>query len=282
LPFQTGVEPGCAQAYCRTNDKVRETPMTLEEIAIALVAARQAGRSLEGFPGGAPATLKDSYALQALALARTGEAVAGWKVGMVRPDLRESFGTTRWAGPVRQSGLKITETGAEITVVSGGFAAVEAELAVRIGRDAATPEDAIAAIDACCVAIEVLGSPVANLGTAGPGAPIGDLGGNAGLVVGPSIGDPAQLSSPDRLTSRMLIDGEVVGEGDAGRLPGGPLESVRFLATLLAERGGGLKAGDWITTGATTGAHLIAPGQTARAEFGAVSVEVTIVAAEVS
>jgi len=256
--------------------------MTLDEIADALVAARQAGRSLEAFPGGAPATLADAYALQELALAKTGEAVVGWKVGMVRPEFRESFGTTRWPGPVRESGLKTRDGVGEIAVVAGGFAAVEAELAVRLGRDADTPEDAIRAIDACHVAIEVLGSPVANLGAAGPGAPIGDLGGNAGLVIGVSIGDPAQLFEPEKLTSRMLIDGEVVGEGHAGKLPGGPLESVQFLVGQLAERGRTLKAGDWITTGATTGAHLIAPGQTARAEFGAFTVEVAIVAAPVS
>jgi 2-keto-4-pentenoate hydratase len=49
--------------------------------------------------------------------------------------------------------------------------------------------------------------------------------------------------------------------------PGGPFESLRFLLGSSARRGRPLRAGDWVSTGAITGVHDIAAGQTARVVF---------------
>ena len=50
-------------------------------------------------------------------------------------------------------------------------------------------------------------------------------------------------------------------------MPGGPLAAVLFLARHLAARGRGLKEGDWVSTGASTGIHPVRPGDAARAVF---------------
>ena len=66
----------------------------------------------------------------------------------------------------------------------------------------------------------------------------------------------------------MRIDGGTVGTGGATSIPGGPFDSLAFLLNALALRGLRPLAGQWISTGAATGVHRIAIGQTAEADFG--------------
>ncbi|HBF91838.1 MAG TPA: 2-keto-4-pentenoate hydratase, partial [Hyphomonas atlantica] len=60
-----------------------------------------------------------------------------------------------------------------------------------------------------------------------------------------------------------LIDGQTVGTGDASGIPGGPIESFRFMLENSARRGMPLKKGMAITTGAVTGVHAAHVGQKA-------------------
>ncbi len=56
--------------------------------------------------------------------------------------------------------------------------------------------------------------------------------------------------------------------------------AVAWLACHLATRGRRLRAGDVVSTGMTTGVHLVRPGSEARFDFrGAASVTLTVVAA---
>ena len=64
------------------------------------------------------------------------------------------------------------------------------------------------------------------------------------------------------------IDGVLVGQGSAASIPGGPMESVRFLLQHTARRGRPLKAGQLVSTGAATGIHDILAGQHGRVSFG--------------
>ena len=59
-----------------------------------------------------------------------------------------------------------------------------------------------------------------------------------------------------------------VGQGSAASIPGGPMESVRFMLEHAARRGRPLQAGQLISTGAATGIHNIAVGQVGRVSFG--------------
>jgi 2-keto-4-pentenoate hydratase len=93
-----------------------------------------------------------------------------------------------------------------------------------------------------------------------------DFGNNRGLFLGPVIADwRARLSS---LTCETFIEGRSVGRGGATSIPGSPLEAVRFLLEHCARRGRPLRRGQLVSTGAATGIHQIAVGQTARVAFG--------------
>ena len=244
-----------------------------EGIAAAFVQARMRAVALPGFPGSIPRLIADGYAVQDRAIALWPDELVGWKVGDIAPERRDAAGDERLVGPVFRRAL--WHAGAEPTpfpVYSGGFAAVEAEYAFRLAHDA-PPErrewsdsQARDIVGAMHVAVETAGSPLATINELGPRVVVSDFGNNAGLILGPEIPGGAHLD-PAALTCSMAIDGETVGTGGAARLVGGPLGALAFALGCCARRNLPLRAGMWVTTGATTGIHRIRPGQHAVARF---------------
>jgi 2-keto-4-pentenoate hydratase len=248
---------------------------TAKAIARAFLDARANGRALADFPLALPETLAEAYAIQELEMAEFSNGVTGWKIAMVKPDLRAHYGAERISAPiVRLVDARVAaDRAVEIAVVEGGFAAIEAEFAFRMAEDLPirelpyTPAEFEAAIASLHVAAEVAGSPLASINDLGPAAVVSDHGNNAAIVIGDEIAD-WQQHRLETLTSRSLVDGAEVGKGSAASLEGGPLGALSFLVGNLAERGHYLKTGDWVSTGATTGVHRIAIGSVGVVDFG--------------
>ncbi|WP_370673949.1 2-keto-4-pentenoate hydratase [Pleomorphomonas sp. PLEO] len=256
-------------------------------IASRFVEARRAAIALGAFPRVQPNTLADAYRVQERAIALDGRAIAGWKIAGIRPDLREGLGANRLAGPIMAGNVHYLPTGgaARAPVFVGGFAALEAEFVAVFGRDL-LPVDGTFTADAIKQALsglhagsEIASSPLATLNDLGPTAIASDHGNNAGAVVGPEVTGwrDADLSA---LTSRMLINGNVAGEGSAANVMGGPFAALQFLAEHLLTRNRHLRAGDIVLTGMTTGIHQVMPGDKGRIEFsGATACDIEVVAA---
>jgi 2-keto-4-pentenoate hydratase len=243
-------------------------------LAAALVAARRDRRALTEFPGPVPSDLATAYAVQDAAIEKFGAGVVGWKIAAVAPQFRDRFDVPRLSGPV-MDGTVIKASGeapVEITPIPGGFAAIEAEFVIRMDRDLpprATPyteADVTAAAGAMHGGVEFAGFPLKIINDIGPGAVIPCFGNNAAIIVGPAIAD-WKSRPPDSLGTHVEIDGREVGRGSAAKVAGGPLSALLFLVNHLSERGRGLKAGDWISTGASTGVHDVVPGNVARLVF---------------
>ena len=250
----------------------------MHEVAQALARARREATALAGFPGALPADLTQAYAIQRQVLAEAGPA-GGWKVAMIPPPVRSQFTVDRIAGPILTETIQRSESPKAAFVVNvydGGFSALEAEFAFVMGGDL-NPIDApydeatiAASVASLHAAVEIASSPISSMFTLGPLAMVADFGGNAGAIVGPEF--PDWRDGPlERLGSRMSIDGVVVGEGSAAKVPGGPLAALRYLADHLAGLGLGLAAGDVVLTGMTTGVHPIKPGSSAVVEFPGVA-----------
>jgi 2-keto-4-pentenoate hydratase len=256
-----------------TNERSEARRRTAAAIARRFVAARRDAKSLAEFPGTIPPDLEAAYLCQDLAIKAWPDRLIGWKVGLIAPPLRALFGTDRLAGAIFEAGLRKARDTVEFPVFVGGFAAVEAEFVLRIAHDAPagkldwTERESQALIGAMHVGIETAGSPLATINELGPTVVAADFGNNAGLILGPPIRDwSAQpLKSLAVVTS---IDGKIVGRGDAGLLPHGPIGALQFLAGQTAKIGRPLKAGMLVSTGAVTGVHEIKPGQSALADFG--------------
>lgn len=244
-----------------------------ERIARAFVAARRAGSSIAAYPGTPPADFAASYAIQEQAIALYGEAVVGWKVGRVNPPHDSVHGSDRLAGPIF-AGSTAVAAGAEVAmpVFDGGFAAVEAELLFRIdslpNSDSSALDDAaiMAHVGAVHVGIEIASSPYARINSDGPLVTASDFGNNGGLIVGAEL--PGwRTRDLAAVVGAVSIDGTEVGRGDMHALPGGPIESVRFLLGHVAARPSPMRLPFWVSAGAISGVHVIAIGSHAVASF---------------
>nr|WP_283938017.1 2-keto-4-pentenoate hydratase [Sphingomonas caseinilyticus] len=243
-------------------------------IAGRFVSARRAAEGISGYPGDMPASLEEAYRIQDEAIATWPHPVRGWKVGRVVPPFTAQFGTDRLAGPIFSVAEATQDVDVAMPVFADGFAAGEAEFLFRIGS---TPppgktrfslEEAADLIDAVHVGIEIASSPLPTINALGPVAVVSDFGNNNGLLVGPPIPDWARSGFED-WTVATLVDEVEVGRGSSSAFPDGAAGSARFLFELMAGRGIQLLPGQWISTGAVTGVHEAAPGQTVEARFGA-------------
>jgi 2-keto-4-pentenoate hydratase len=256
------------------NSGVRANDAQSAAIARQFVAARSSGTPLVSFPGRIPADLATAYDVQEAAIDLWPDEIAGWKVGLVGRDLIPVFKQDRLAGPIFRAAVRTSAPGVptRFPVFSGGFAAVEAEFLLLLGRDAPprkldwTRAEAAELVAAVHVGVETAGSPLATINELGPGAIVSDFGNNAGLIVGPLLSD-WRTRPVEEWHAESFIDGASVGRGHGAVPPGGPFESLRFLLALGARRGRPLKAQDWVSTGAITGVHSIRAGQRARLSF---------------
>jgi 2-keto-4-pentenoate hydratase len=232
---------------------------------------------LADFPGDIPETLEAAYTIQDAAIAQWPDTLRGWKVGRIHEPWLSRFGDDRLVGPIFRRDIREARIGQEVRfpVFAGGFAAVEAEFVLRLAADAPpkktswTAQDAGALVDAMFAGIEPAGSPLASINDLGPAVIISDFGNNAGLILGPAFRSWRGVRL-DQFTTETFIDGQFVGRGTAASVPGGPFAALAFALECCAKRGLPLKAGQYVSTGATTGVHRIGAGQRARVVFGGV------------
>ena len=257
------------------------TPRAEDLVAAALVDARREGRSLTGFPGVVPASMAEAYQIQELAMSRWQDTLVGWKIGFVPADRRDAGDPDRLVGPIwsqqcQHSGDQGSP--AEVGIFASGFAAVEAELVIRLGQDLPahdgsgwTAEEAADLEQHLLVGIEVASSPIPDINALGPTVIAADFGNNNGLVLGSILTD-----RPGEAAVRLAcyVDGQLMGEGSAENLPGGIHRGLATALNILASRGQPVRAGMVFATGAITGIHPIRPGQRCRVNVrGGPSVE---------
>jgi 2-keto-4-pentenoate hydratase len=244
-----------------------------EHVAAELVAARSQRRGLSRFPGDVPADMAAAYRIQDLAIARWPDSLAGWKIGYIAPDRRAAGDPDRLVGPVwAQQCHRGAYHGSpvEMAIFASGFAAVEAELVIRLGADLPvhdgrvwTAEEAAGLDQELLLGIEVASSPVPDINSLGPTVVAADFGNNNGLVLGAVLADEPG-AAPAALT--CSVDGRLVGEGSAENLPGGMHHGLATALNILVGRGQPVRAGMVFATGAITGIHVIGPGQHCRVE----------------
>jgi 2-keto-4-pentenoate hydratase len=257
------------------------TPAAKDVIAAELVAARREGRSLTRFPGPVPASMAEAYQIQELAMSRWQDSVVGWKIGYIPADRRSARDPDRLVGPIWRRQYHLGErhvSAVEVGIFASGFAAVEAELVIRLGQDLPANErggwtaDGAAGLEQhLLVGIEVASSPIPDINSLGPTVIAADFGNNNGLVLGSILAD---RPGAGQVQLACYVDGQLMGEGSAKNLPGGIHHGLATALNILASRGQPVRAGMVFATGASTGIHPIRPGQRCRVHVrGGPSVE---------
>jgi 2-keto-4-pentenoate hydratase len=205
-------------------------------------------------PPQAPATIRDAYDIQdkyvALLHGEHGSAV-GYKVGLTSAAMQAFCGIDHpIAGVVLAS--RLYRSGATVRRSDFGRLGLEFEIAVRIKSDVpVTPMPCTAEmirphIDGVCAAIELVDDRSADYANLDVLTLVADNSWNAGIVL-----SEFATAWPDleNLLGHATKDRVAIGEGYGRDILGHPFNSAAWLATQLASRGTGLKAGQVVMTG---------------------------------
>lgn len=241
-------------------------------IAHAFVSAHLSATSLPAFPGRLPASLDAAYAIQRDGIDLWPHDIVGWKVARIAPAIQPLVGAPRLIGPVFDGAIQRATGRTPFPVIAGGNGALEAEIVVRLAKDAPvegsplTTQEARALVDKVHIGIEIAGSAFAGNSAAGPIAMVCGLGNSLGLILGPEIEGWRDLAESIDCVCR--IDGEPVGETRLDPALTAPFDALAFACQQANHMGLSLRAGQWISTGAITGVHRIVAGQSGSADFG--------------
>jgi len=191
--------------------------------------------------------------------------IGGWKVGAA------SLEATPGCAPMPL--VWMAPSGACIRTGTHRFRGLEAEVAFQLGTDLpprATPysdEEVYAAVAGCHPAIEVLESALIN--PVDPAVRVtkdADLQMHGGFICGPAYPDWKSIDfSKEHVV--LAVDGVVRVEATGSNTSGNLLRLLPWLANQGAARTGGLRAGQWVTTGSWTGYTLAMAGSAADAHF---------------
>ena len=221
----------------------------LMEAADLLMDARRTGKPIDDLPPEVrPDTQAEAYFVQDTIATYVGGDIGGWKVGAPSPEATPMYAPMprRW---MAAGGALLNK---------GRYRGLEAEVAFLLAADLparAAPygrDEVLEAISSCHPVIEVLESGLRDPAAADRLSMIADLQMHGGFVYGPAYSDWRAVDfSRERVI--LAIDGIVRVERTGSNTAGDLFRLLPWLATHGAARTGGLRAGQWITTGSWTG-----------------------------
>jgi len=150
---------------------------------------------------------------------------------------------------------------------------MEAEFAFRMARDLSvgggpfTREQVAEAVEGVLPGLEVVDSRFHSWTTVGGPSLIADNACHGAWVRGAIVRNwrGTDLAAQE---VQLLVNGAVVQRGSGAAVLGHPLNALEWLANDLSTRGGGLEAGQYITTGVTTDIYMAERGDRVEADFG--------------
>ena len=220
----------------------------------------------------APRSQAEAYAIQhvfqSCMTAVRGPAV-GYKIAYTNAIMRERSGVNApCSGRILSKGV----LGSPAKVRRAEFLrlGVECEVAVRMASElpaSGAPysrEDITDAIEWLAVSFEVIdGRPGADAEGQDPAlkAIVTNIS-NAGAVMGEPVANWRDIDLPAS-RGRLIVNGELIGEGVGSDVLGHPVEPVAWLANNLADMGQSLEAGAIILTGSFVPPYMLDAGDSA-------------------
>lgn len=243
-----------------------------EELVGRLVAARRENRQISDLsPELVPETTDDGYRINAMVAARLGWSPLGWKIAGTTEYIRRRLGidTPIYGRTFR----RFAATSPAVLQVDALLSPlIECEFFVTLAQDLPTRDtpwtmaEIVAAVGEVHAGIEVAECRFPNASMPPLPAVLADGSASGRYVFGTIIEDwRAGLSD---MTVSLEIDGKGARAGTGADVMGDPLQPLLWLADERRRLGDGLRAGEMISTGSTTGMVPVRSARHARVRFG--------------
>ena len=229
-----------------------------------LLDARRSNNPIADLPADLiPVDIPEVYFVQDAVAAAFGP-IGGWKIGAPTAEATPLFAPmpAAWIAP----------SGSTLSGSRWRYRGLEAEIAFLVGHDLPprtqpySREEALAAMAACHPAIEVLESAFVDPTLATRFASLADLQMHGGFIYGPAF-ENWQTANFNTETVVLSVDGVIRVERTGSNTSGDLLKLIPWLANHGATRTGGLRAGQWITTGSWTGNTLATSSSAVDVDF---------------
>jgi 2-keto-4-pentenoate hydratase len=234
----------------------------IDEAVALLAGARRGEGLLEELPKSCrPETIADAHAIQDAVTAALGETVGGFKANAPpneAPTRGLIYAPTVQPTPGTMPAEDVPDCG------------VEGEIAFFFRRDLPpraepyTREEVAAAVDACA-AIEVVDSRYHDQTAVTPMERLADCISNGAFVHGPLVTDWHRLELAS-VRVCLSVNGVPVLEQRGGHPIMDPLGPAVALVNLMREAGG-VRTGQFVTTGSCTGLRYLKPGDSCAVQF---------------
>lgn len=229
---------------------------------------------IAGLPDGLrPLSRSEGYAAAAAVAARSGSTVAGWKIAATSAAGQKHINVD---GPIIGRILKsrLLAAGAEVPLGDNIMRVAEAEFAFGFAKDL-PPRDkpygideALDAVGSLHLSIEVPDSRYEDFTKVGAAQLIADTACACWLVLGPPVAAPWRDLDLSTHVVRGSVNGTLRAEGTGKAVLGGPFTALTWFVNEAATHCGGVKAGQFVTTGTCLVPMAIAPGDEITADYG--------------
>ena len=249
------------------------------EAARLLWAHWQTGTTLDALPPRLrPANRGAGYAVQAQLPVVAGRSVVGWKIAATSGVGQAHIGVN---GPLagRLLSGQVDADGATISLAGNRMQVAEPEFAFRFGTDLApsavpyTVQQVMAAVDTLHHALEVPDSRFADFVNAGEAQLLADNACADRFVLGaPAAAGWREVDLRTHPVQARVFDADgcrTVRGGDGSAVLGDPRIALAWLVNELSALGLTLTAGQFVTTGTCMVPLEIRPGDSVRADYGA-------------
>lgn len=230
-----------------------------------------------------PMSRAQGYEAAAAVAAHSGSEVAGWKIAATSEAGQKHINVE---GPLIGRILKrrLLPPGSGVSLGDNIMRVAEAEFAFSFTRDLPpraapyTQEEAMAAVGALHLSIEVPDSRYADFTKVGAAQLIADTACACWLVLGPAVDRPWRHIDLSSHAVKGLRNGNLAAEGTGKAVLGDPRRALTWFVNEAAAYCGGVKASQFVTTGTCIVPMAIAPGDEVTidyGELGAISCRIT-------
>ena len=220
-----------------------------------------------------PRSRGEGYAAAAAVARQSGSTVAGWKIAATSEAGQKHINVD---GPIigRILRNRLLPEGSAVTLGDNIMRVAEAEFAFGFAKDLparSTPyemDEALEAVGSLHLSIEVPDSRYQDFTKVGAAQLIADTACASWLVLGPPVEKPWRHIDLSAHAVTAFRNGERVAEGTGKAVLGDPRKALAWFVNEASRFCGGVKAGQFVTTGTCIVPIAIAAGDTVRMEYG--------------